>query len=48
LSSFRRGAVFSVYQANPARPGREQPKSGRSALKGVRILVTGLKAFGGV
>jgi hypothetical protein len=37
MSSFRREADFMVYQANPARLGREQPKSGRSALKGSRI-----------
>jgi hypothetical protein len=39
LSSFRRETVFNVDQVNPARPGREQPKSGRSALKGVRVRV---------
>jgi hypothetical protein len=37
MRSFRREADFMVHQANPARLGREQPKSGRSALKGSRV-----------
>ncbi len=34
---FRRVTVFRVNQANLARLGREQPKFGRSAHKGVRV-----------
>jgi len=39
LSGFRREAVFNVCQAKLARPGREQPKLGRSALKGAQVRV---------
>jgi hypothetical protein len=37
VGGFRREAVFMVCQANLARLGREQPKFGRLALKGVRV-----------
>jgi len=35
--ALRREGCYRVCQANLARPGREQPKPGRSALRGVRI-----------
>jgi len=46
MSSFRREAVFIVCQANLARLGREQPKSGRSALKGGAGKSVGLEGAG--